>query len=108
MGSDVSTGRETNEQPQVFVERVVVSHDINGPRGVGVDACIGRTQVEALLDLGVTTDLIRTDVARDLLDSSEIEPYRGTLETADGQEMMVDGCIIARLKLKPLTKILIC
>ena len=97
-GSEVSTGRETKEQPQARVERVGISHDIYGPRGVVVDACIGRTQVEALLDTGGgTTDLIRTDVAQDLLDSSEIKPYRGRLETADGQEVKLDGCITARL-----------
>ena len=75
-GSEVSTGRETKEQPQPRVERLLNSHDIYGPRGEVVDACIGRTQVEALLVTGATTDLIRTDVARNLLDSSEIEPYR--------------------------------
>ena len=81
-----------------------ISHDICGPRGVVVDACIGRTQVEALLDTGATTDLIRIDIARDLSDSSEIEPYRGRLETSDGQEMKMDGCITARLNLGAVDK----
>ena len=103
-GTEVSTGRETREQPQAHVERVGISHDIYGPRGVVVDACIRRTQVEALLDTGATTDLIRTDVARDLLYSSEIEPYRGRLEIADGQETKVDGCITAHLKLEAVDK----
>ena len=67
-----------------------ISHDIYGPRGIVRDACLGRTQVEALLETGAKTDLIRTDLARDLLDSSEIEPYRGRLETADEQEMKVN------------------
>ena len=71
---------------------------------VTISTDIGRTQFEALLDTGATTDLIRTDVARDLLDSSEIEPYWGRLETADGQEMKVDGCITARLKLGAVDK----
>ena len=85
--TEVSPGGETREQPRV--EQVGISHDTRGPRGVVVGACIGRigrTQAEALLDTGATTDLIRTDVAQDLLDSSGVEPYRGRLETADGQE----------------------
>ena len=103
--TEVSPGGETREQPRV--EQVGISHDTCGPRGVVVDACIGRierTQAEALLDTGATNDLIRTDVAQDLLDSSEIEPYRGRLETADGQEKKVDGCINARLKLGAVDK----
>ena len=103
-GTGVSPGRETREHLQPRVERVGISHDIYGPRGIVVDACIERTQVEALLDTGATADLIRTDVARDLLDLSEIEPYRGRLETADRQEMKVDGCITARLKLRAVDK----
>ena len=97
--TEFSRGRETREQHQAHIKRVGISHDIYGPRGVVVDACIGRTQVETLLDTGATTDLNRTDVAQDILDSSEIERYRGRLETADGQEMKVDACITARLKL---------
>ena len=91
-------------QPQARVERVAVIHDIYDFCGVAVDACIGRTQVETLPDTGATTDLIRTDVARDLLDSSEIKPYRGRLETADGQEMKLDGFITARLNLGAVDK----
>ena len=48
--------RGTREQPQAHVEQVGMSHDIYGPRGVVVDACIGRTQVEVLLDTRATTD----------------------------------------------------
>ena len=81
-----------------------VSHDIYRPREVVVDACIVRTQVEALLDTGSTTNVIRSDVARDLLDTSEIEPYRGRLETADGQEVKANGRISARLKLGTVDK----
>ena len=65
--TQVSTGRETREQPQARVEQVGACHDIYGAREAVVDACIGRTQVEALLDTGATTDRIRTNVARDLL-----------------------------------------
>ena len=103
-GTGVSPGRKTREHLQPRVEIVGISHDIYGPRGVVVAACIERTQVEALLDTGATADLIRADVAQDLLDLSEIEPYRGRLETADGQEMKVDGCITARLKLRAVDK----
>ena len=85
-GTEVSTGRETREQTQARVEQMGISHNIYGHRVLVVDACIGRTQVEAFLDTGATTDLIRTDVARDLMDSSEIEPNRGRLDIADGQK----------------------
>ena len=68
-GSEVSTGRETKKKLQARVAREVIIHDIYGPRGVVVNVCIERTQVEALLDTGATTDLNRTDVARDLLES---------------------------------------
>ena len=57
-----------------------------------------------MLDTGATTDLIRTDVAQDLLNSSEIEPYRGRLETAERQKMKRDGYITARLKLGAVDK----
>ena len=45
-----------------------------------IDACIGSGQVVDLLDTVAKTDLIRTDVDRDILGSSEMEPYRGRLE----------------------------
>ena len=96
-GSEISTRRETKDQR---IERVGISHDIYRPRGVVLDACIGRTQ----LDTGATTDLIRSDVARDVLDLSEIEPYWSRLERADGQEVKVDGCITTRLKLGAVDK----
>ena len=38
------------------------------------------------------------------MDASEIEPYRGRLEIADEQEMKVDGCITARLKVGAIDK----
>ena len=76
-----------------------IIHDTYGNRGAVVDACIGRTQVETLLDTGSATDLIRSDVARDLLDSSEIEPYRGGLETGVGQKTKVDECMTTSLEL---------
>ena len=43
-GTEVSPGRETREQPRAHVERVGISHDIYGLRGLVVDACIGRTK----------------------------------------------------------------
>ena len=51
--TETSPRKETREQPQVRDERAESNHDIYGPRGVVVDACIGRTQVEeTLLDTG--------------------------------------------------------
>ena len=103
-GIEVATERKTREQFQPRFERVGIFHEFYGLRGVVVDACLWRTQVEALLDTGATTDLIRSDVAPDLLNSSEIEPYRGILETTYGQERKVDGCISTRLKLETVDK----
>ena len=88
-GTEISRERETSQQPQIGVERVGISHGI-----YRTFACIGRTQVETLLDAGATTDLIGTDEAQDLFEV-EVEPYRGTLETADGREMKAKGCIVS-------------
>ena len=55
--------------------------------------------LEVLLDTGATTDLIRTDVARRMVDAPTMERYVGRLETADGQIMAVDGVVRARFKL---------
>ena len=52
-----------------------------------------------LLDTGATTDLIRTDVARRMVDAPTMERYVGRLETADGQIMAVDEVIRTRFKL---------
>ena len=52
-----------------------------------------------LLDTGATTDLIRTDVARRMVDAPTMESYVGRLETADRQIMAVDGVVRTRFKL---------
>ena len=52
-----------------------------------------------LLDTGATTDLIRTDAARRMVDAPTMERYIGRLETADGQIMAVNGVVRTRFKL---------
>ena len=52
-----------------------------------------------LLDTGAITDLIRTDVARRMVDAPRMGRYLGRLETADGQIMAVDGVVRTRFKL---------
>ena len=52
-----------------------------------------------LVDTVATTDLIRTDVARRMVDAPTVERYVGRLETADGQIMAVDGVVRTRFKL---------
>ena len=90
---------ETKQNSQTRIERVGISHDISDPRGAVVDACVGGTHVEVLLDTRATTDLIRTDVARRMVDAPTMESYVSRLETADGQIMAVDGVVRTRFKL---------
>ena len=75
---------ETKQNSRTRIERVGISHDVSDPRRAFVDACVGGTHFEVLPDTGATTDLIRTDVARRMVDASTMERYVGRLETADG------------------------
>ena len=86
------------------IERVGISHDVSDPRGAVVNACVGGTHVEVLLDTGTTTDLIRTDVERGMVDAPTMERYVGRLETADGRIMAVDGVVRTRFKLGDLAE----
>ena len=95
---------ETKQNSRTRIERVGISHDVSNPRGAFVDACVGGTHVEVLLDTGATTDLIRTDAARRMVDAPTMERYVGRLETADGQKMAVDGVVRTRFKLGDLAK----
>ena len=90
---------EMKQNSRMRIERVGISHDVNEPRGAVVNARIGGTHVEVLLDTGATTDLIRTDVARRMVETPTMERYAGRLETADGQVMAVDGVVTTRFKL---------
>ena len=90
---------ETKQNSRTRIERVGISHDVSDPHGAVVNACVGGTHVEVLLDTGATTDLIRTDVARRMVDAPAMERYVGRLETADGQIMAVDGVVRTRFKL---------
>ena len=89
---------ETKQNSRTRIERYGISHDVSDPRGAVVNACVGRTHVEVLLDTGATTDLTRTDAARKMVDVPKIERYVGRLETADGQIMAVDGVVRTRFK----------
>ena len=90
---------ETKQNSRTRIERVGISHDVSDPRGAVVNACVGGTHVGMLLDTVATTDLIRTDVARRMVDAPTMECYVGRLETADGQIMAVDGVVRTRFKL---------
>ena len=90
---------ETKQNSRTRIERVGISHDVSDPRGAVVNACVGGTHVEVLLDTGATTDLIRTDVARRMVDAPTMERIVGRLETADGKIMAVDGIVTTRFKL---------
>ena len=90
---------ETKQNSRTRIERVGISHDVSDPRGAVVNACVGGTHVEVLLDTGATTDLITTDVARRMVDAPTMERYVGRLEAADGQIMAVDEVVRTRFKL---------
>ena len=90
---------ETKQNLRTRIERVGISHDVSDPRGAVVNACVGGTHVEVLLDTGAATDLIRSYVARRMVDAPTMERYVGRLETADGQIMAVDGVVRTRFKL---------
>ena len=91
---------ETKQNSRTGIERVGISHDVSDPRRAVVDACVGGTHVEVLLDTGTTTDFIRTDAARRMVDAPTMERYVvGRLETADGQRLAVDGVVKTRFKL---------
>ena len=93
------TGAIRNRQTKMGYECVGISNWTNDPYGAYVDACLGGTNMDTLLDTGATTNLIRSDKARKIVDGSEIKLYRGHLETADGKRVDVDGCITTNLKL---------
>ena len=89
---------ETKQNSRTRIERVGTIHDVSDPRGAVVDACVGGTHVGVLLDTGATTDLIRADVARRIVDAPT-KRYVGRLETADGKLKAVDGVVRTRFKL---------
>ena len=93
------TGAIHNRQTKMRYECVGISHWTNDPYGAYVDACVGGTNMDTLLDTGATTNLIRSDKARKIVDGPEIKLYRGHLETADGKRVAVVGCITTKLKL---------
>ena len=97
---------ETKQNSRTRIERVEISHDVSDSRGAVVDACVGRTHVEVLLDTGATTDLIRTDAARRMVDAPTMERYVGRMETADGRIMAVDGVVRTRFKLGDIAKVI--
>ena len=76
---------ETKQNLLTRIERVGISHDVSDPRGAVVNACVRGTHVEVLLDTGATTDLIRTNADRRMVDAPTMERYVGRLETADRQ-----------------------
>ena len=95
---------ETKQNLRTRIERVGISHDVSDPRGAVVNACVGGTYVEVLLDTGATTDLIRTDVERGMVDAPTMERFVGRLETADGRIMAVNGVVRTRFKLGDLAE----
>ena len=53
---------------------------------------------QTLLDTEATTNLVRSEVAINLGDKTDIRLYKDHLEAADGRGFKVDGCITSILK----------
>ena len=86
-------------QTETSLEFVSVCQVPEAPSGLIVDARLGGTPVKALVDTGATTNLIRSEVYRTLVSGRALQPYKGTLETADGRPIEVDGWVTTTLEL---------
>ena len=69
------------------------------PFGFIADARVGGTPVRSLVDTGATINLIRSDVYIRLTAAPALRTYKGSLETADGCAVNVDGWITTNLEL---------
>ena len=86
-------------QTETSLEFVSVCQVPEAPFGLIVDARLGGTPVKALVDIGATTNLIQSEVYRTLVSGQPLRPYKGTLETADGRPIAVDGWVTTTLEL---------
>ena len=82
-----------------IIEFVGVCQVPEAPLGLIADARVGGTPVRALVDTGATINLIRSDVYGRLTAAPALRTYKGSLETADGRAVKVDGWITTNLEL---------
>ena len=81
------------------MEFVGVCQAPEAPFGLIADARVGGTPVRALVDNGATINFIRNNVYGRLTAAPALRAYKGSLETADGRAVKVDGWITTNLEL---------
>ena len=86
-------------QTETSLEFVSVCQVPEAPFGLIAEARLGRIPVKALVYTGATINLIRSEVYRNLVSAPTLKPYKGTLETADGRQVGVEGWATTNLKL---------
>ena len=89
----------TQCQTERSLEFVGVCQVPEAPFGLIADARVGGTPVRALVDTGAKINLIRSDVYSRLSAAPALQTYKGSLETADGRAVIVDGWITTNLEL---------
>ena len=87
----------TQCQTETSLEFVGVGQAAKAPLGLTADVCVGGTPVRALVGTGATIILIRSDVYSKLV-AAPPPTYNGSLETADGRAVSVDGWVTTNLK----------
>ena len=86
-------------QTESSLEFVSVCRVPEAPFGLIAEATLGGLPVKALVDTGATSNLIRSEVYHNLTTAPPLRPYKGTLETADGRQVGVEGWVTANLEL---------
>ena len=81
------------------MEFVGVCQVPEAPFGLIADARVGGNPVRALVDNGDTINLIRSNVYGRLTAAPALQAYKGSLKTADGRAVKVDGWITTNVEL---------
>ena len=87
-------------QTEKSLEFVSACQVPEAPFGRTAEASVGGggTSVKALVDTGATINLIRSVTYDGLRERPSLKPYYGSLQTADGRHVAVDGCTTMKLK----------
>ena len=86
-------------QTEMSLEFVSVCQVPEAPFGLIAEAQLGGKPVRVLVDTGATINLIRSEVYRSLANAPTLKSYKGTLESADGRQVGVEGWVTTNLKL---------
>ena len=84
------------------MEFVGVCHVPEAPFRLIADARVERTPVKALVDIVAILNFIRSDVHRKLVAASALRLNKGSLETAVGCPVNIDGWVTTNLKLESI------